>query len=142
MANRLTGIINRYKIILILIIMLGFLVIFKLKDQNIDNNVVDMGKINGLTAEEIEELNIDEYNEFVSNLNDSDVDKIPTRYDISEYVSWETEDFIIESFDEENKVVKVKLINKDIDEAKQSFEKWYLENVSNKRSEINIVWSD
>ena len=85
------------------------MVIFRFGNKNTNkSDDIEAGKINGKTVEEIDELSINEYNEFVSNVSESEIEKVTSRPDISEYVSLETEDFKIENFEEENKTLKEK----------------------------------
>lgn len=166
--KKIISFIYKYRLLIILLVMLVVLIVIKLvyknevSKNNSNGNLVnttdllvtvaptifnnktvlteDVVKIKGLNPEEILGLNKLDYDNFLSGLTEAEKDMLPSRYDISEYVGEETDNFKVEKYDENTKILSVKLKTENKDGDKNSFEEWFSLWVENQRNEINVVW--
>jgi hypothetical protein len=115
----------------------------EIEDEGINKEmvVIEENKIKGLTRDEILSLGSEEYRTFVNGLSDGEKDLLPGKYDISGYTnSFENDYFKIGLFNSLDMVLGVKIKGNNEEESKQSFEDWFSKNISNKRSDIEVVW--
>jgi hypothetical protein len=112
----------------------------KIVEKN-NNEETEEYKIGGLTIDQIQGLEKEEYQTFVNSLNDGEIDLLPGKFDVSEYAnSFENDYFKIGLFNSLDMVLGVKIKKDNEEESKQSFEDWFSKNISNKRSDIEVVW--
>jgi hypothetical protein len=101
----------------------------------------DKFKIKGLNLDEIMNLNSGEYSSFIKGLTEKELDMLPGKYDISEYISFETNNFIINDYDLDTKELKIKSKTNNQAFDEENFEYWYKNSVENNRNEIKVIWS-
>ena len=106
--------------------------------------VIKQTLYNNKTKEEILEMEIEERDNFVSELSRDEVEELDMTpdYDFSDFLPFSTNNFIVQKFDYQNKKLTVKPLIKDKDKIREEVNSWlFYENGNNPRK-IEIIWNE
>ena len=106
--------------------------------------VIKQTLYNNKTKEEILEMEIEERDNFVSELSRDKIEELDMTpdYDFSDFLPFSTNNFIVQKFDYQNKKLTVKPLIKDKDKIREEVNSWlFYENGNNPRK-IEIIWNE
>lgn len=98
----------------------------------------------GKTKEEILQIEPEDRDDFITELSRSEVEELDMmpNYDFSQFLPYESENFIVEKFDYQNKKLTVKPLIEDKNKIKEEVDSWLFYSNGNNPRKIEIIWNE